>query len=164
MLKMNIAIIALAGLIPIIVGMFWYSKFLFANTWMRINRFREEDMKGANMVVIFGGTLIFSMMLSFFLNILVIHQYSLYSIIGGEPANPADEAWIKSTMETYGHNFRSFRHGALHGALATIFFVLPVLGIPALFERRGWQYIAIHFGYWLITLVLMGGVLCQWNG
>lgn len=164
MLKMNIPIVLLAGLIPILIGMFWYSKALFGNAWMRINRFREEDMKGANMAVIFGCALIFSMMLSFFLTNMVTHQFVLYQILGGQPSNPTDQAWLESSLQAYGHRHRTFGHGALHGGLIALFFALPIIGILALFERRGWKYIAIHFGYWFVTFILMGGVLCQWNG
>jgi hypothetical protein len=160
---MNILVVFLAGLIPMVMGMLWYSKMLFGNAWMRINRFREEDMKGANMVVLFGGALVFSMMISFFLNAIVIHQFALYSLVGGEARTPADKEWLDATMKVYGNNFRTFKHGALHGAIAAVFFVLPILGIPALFERRGWKYILIHLGYWVVTLALMGGVLSQWN-
>jgi len=30
-----------------------------------------------------------------------------------------------------------------------------------MFERRGFKYIAIHGGYWMLTLGLMGGIICQ---
>ena len=35
-----------------------------------------------------------------------------------------------------------------------------VIGINALFERKGFKYIAINAGYWILCLGLMGGVLC----
>jgi hypothetical protein len=58
---------------------------------------------------------------------------------------------------------RSFGHGALHGAIGAIFFVLPVLGINALFERKGWKYILINVGYWVVTLTIMGAIICGWK-
>jgi hypothetical protein len=39
--------------------------------------------------------------------------------------------------------------------------VLPLIGINSLFERKSFKYIFIHTGYWIISLALMGGVLCQ---
>ena len=163
MQQMNWTVTALAALIPMLVGMVWYSKMLFANTWMRINRFREEDLKGANMAVIFGLTLVFSFILAIVVNGITIHQFALASIVGGQPKPGPDLDWVESSMRAYGHNFRTFKHGALHGGIAAIFFGLPVIGIPALFERRGWKYILIHLGYWFVTLTLMGGVICQWT-
>ena len=84
MQQMNWLVTALAALIPMIVGMVWYSKMLFGTTWMRINRFREEDLKGANMIVIFGLTLFFSFILAIVVNGIVIHQFTLNSLVGGE--------------------------------------------------------------------------------
>jgi lysylphosphatidylglycerol synthetase-like protein (DUF2156 family) len=63
-----------------------------------------------------------------------------------------------STLAT---DFRTFKHGAFHGIIATIGLVLPIIGINALFERRGFKYIALHVGYWLVCLILMGGFICQ---
>ncbi|MEL6988082.1 MAG: DUF1761 domain-containing protein [Bacteroidota bacterium] len=36
-----------------------------------------------------------------------------------------------------------------------------MIGCISLFERRGWKYVLIHAGYWLLTLTLIGGVVCQ---
>lgn len=63
-------------------------------------------------------------------------------------------------MDKYGNNFRTFKHGAFHGTIGGFFFATPVLCINALFERKSFIYIAINAGYWIITLALMGGVIC----
>jgi hypothetical protein len=41
--------------------------------------------------------------------------------------------------------------------------VLPILSINAMFERKGFKYIAINAGYWIITLGLMGGIICGFS-
>jgi hypothetical protein len=66
-------------------------------------------------------------------------------------------------MDTYGDRFRTFKHGALHGGITSIFFVLPMIAIPAMFERRSAKYILIHAGYWFISLCIMGGIICAWK-
>ena len=71
--------------------------------------------------------------------------------------------WLADTMGKYGQNFRSFKHGALHGTISGIFFALPLIAINALFERKSGRYIAIHAGYWIVTLALMGAVVCGWQ-
>jgi hypothetical protein len=38
---------------------------------------------------------------------------------------------------------------------------LPIIGINALFERRGFKYIAINVGYWVVSMAIMGGIICQ---
>ena len=66
-------------------------------------------------------------------------------------------------MDEFGNMHRSFGHGALHGAIAGIFLVLPLLGINALFERKGFKYILINVGYWTLTLAIMGAIVCGWQ-
>jgi len=63
-------------------------------------------------------------------------------------------------MTKYGEVHRTFTHGMVHGGMGTIFIAFPIIAINGLFERRSWKYILIHTGYWLISLVLMGGVIC----
>lgn len=154
-------IVALAALVPLVIGALWYSKLLFGNTWMRVNRFRDEDMKGANMALTFGLTYVFSFMMAITLSSIVIHQMSLFSLIADNPNDPSAKAWMESSLQTYGNKFRTFKHGMLHGGIAATFIGLPIIAILAMFERRGWKYILIHWGYWFITMMLMGGILCQ---
>jgi hypothetical protein len=40
--------------------------------------------------------------------------------------------------------------------------VLPVIGTNALFERKSGKYIFINWGYWAVSMTLMGGTICQW--
>lgn len=64
-------------------------------------------------------------------------------------------------MATYGNDFRTFKHGALHGTITGIGLALPIVAVNAMFERRGFKYIAVTAGYWILCLILMGGFLCQ---
>ena len=52
--------------------------------------------------------------------------------------------------------------GATAGALTAIWVVLG-LGTVALFERRPPAYIGINGGYWLVSLIVMGGILGAWR-
>jgi len=63
-------------------------------------------------------------------------------------------------FEKYGSNFRTFKHGAFHGILASLMLALPLIGINALFERKGFKYIAINVGYWIVSFAIMGGIVC----
>ena len=70
---------------------------------------------------------------------------------------------LDTLMLEFGDRFRTFKHGALHGTLIGLLFVTPILGTIALFEQKSFKYVAINGGYWVITLALMGGVLCQFG-
>ena len=65
-------------------------------------------------------------------------------------------------MDAYGTTYRTFGHGAIHGFMTGLFFALPVVGVNALFERRSWKYTLIAGGYWIVTCLIMGGIICQW--
>jgi len=159
----NFYIYFLTALIPLAVGAAWYHPALFGNKWMKMNGFTEESLKGANMGMIFGISYVLGILLSFFFTSLVIHQNAVASLLMPEAmeSGSAIQNHFNELMEMYGDRFRTFGHGAIHGVVTTIFFVLPMIAINALFERRGWGYILLHTGYWLVVLVLIGGVLCK---
>lgn len=159
-MEFNILAIIVAAIVPLVLGFLWYNPALFGNVWMRESGMTEEKMKSSNMAVIFGVSLLLSLLLSFFTQFLVIHQIGALGMVGAdlEAAKPSFDAF----MADYGTNHRSFGHGALHGAMAGIFFVLPIMGTNGLFERKSWKHILINAGYWTLALTIMGSILCGW--
>lgn len=164
---MNFSVIALAALVPLIIGFIWYHPKMLGNLWAKEAGLTEAQLKNAGPIRLYIASLVLSLMLSLFIPFLVIHQSHVYSVFEGTPGanDPGTEvgAYLKNFMDLYGKNFRTFKHGALHGFISTLFFVMPVLGIGALFERKSWKYILLHTGYWAITMMLMGGIICQWS-
>lgn len=158
-MEMNFYAVIVAAIIPIVIGFIWYSPKIFGKAWMKVAEMTEEKMKGGNMAVILGVSLLLSLMLALSVNGMVIHQVSAAQLAFTKP----DAESFKIFMEEFGNVHRTFGHGALHGAIGGVFFVLPILGINALFERRGWKYIFIHTGYWVVTLAAMGALLCGWH-
>lgn len=160
-MEFNFLAMIVAAVSALVVGFFWYNPKVFGNAWMQAAGMTDEQVKGGNMAKIFGLALLFAFMLSTALPGIVIHQMSVFSLVGGDPdaALPSYAA----LMADYGDAFRTFKHGAFHGVLTGIFIVLPVLGTNALFERKGAKYIFINSGYWIITLAIMGGIICAWR-
>jgi len=160
----NLVILLVAALVPMILGFIWYNPKVFGASWMAATGLNEEKMKGANMGVVFGVSYLLSFFLAFALQFIVIHQWGFFSILANEPGikDPTSEVGMMAAnfMTKYGNNFRTFKHGELHGTLAGITVALPILGTNALFERKGFKYIAINGGYWIICMGLMGGVIC----
>lgn len=164
---MNFPAVIVATLIPIVIGFVWYNpKIGFGKAWMSASGMTEEKARGANMFLVFGLTILFSFMVAVIMNVLVIHQLHFGSILKfqADSADPNSESSIllKNLMEKYGHDHRTFKHGAFHATIASLFIVLPVFGINALFERRSFKYVAINVGYWVLSFALMGGVISQW--
>lgn len=159
----NLLIILAAALVPMVMGFIYYNPKTLGTAWMNASGVTEEKMKGANMAVIFGVSFLLSFFLAFAMQFVVIHQWGVVSTLGGDPSmlGPGTDGGM--FLEKYGTNFRTFKHGALHGTITGLMIALPILGTNALFERKGFKYIAINVGYWTITLALMGGIICQWS-
>ena len=166
MIEFNFKIIAIAALVPLVMGFLWYGPMLFKNAWMKEVGFTDDSMKGANMALIFGLSYVFSFFIGFALDQIVIHQFGAQSTLfdsGFVEGTGEGYAYFQDFMSAYGDRFRTFKHGVLHGALTGLFLALPIMGTNALFERKSFKYVAINVGYWTVTLALMGGILCQYN-
>ncbi len=163
-MTVNFLIIFLASLIPMALGFVWYNPKVFGTAWMKSTGMTEESAKGANMALIFGMSFLFSFFIAMAEQFMVIHQWHIFSILANDAGlkdpNSDVSLMVKDFMEKHGTNFRTFKHGALHGVIAGIMLALPILGTNALFERKGFKYIAINAGYWTVALALMGGVIC----
>jgi hypothetical protein len=155
-----------AALIPLVVGFVWYNPKFLGTAWMNAADMNEEKMKSANMGVIFGLAYVFSVFLGVGLfAFAVVHQAMTAGLFVADadfadPNSPIHLAWDQF-LANYSDKHRSFTHGSFHGALAGFFFALPVLGTNALFERKGFKYIAINVGYWIVSFAIMGGIICQ---
>lgn len=159
-MEMNYLILFVAALIPMLIGFIWYNPKTFGNTWMKAADMTEDKINSGKMGVIFGVSYIFSILIASALMGFVIHQMGVFSLVGGN-AELLQTGTAAAFMAEYGNEFRTFKHGLLHGVIAGFTIALPILGINALFERKGFKYIAVNAGYWIVTLGLMGGVICQ---
>ena len=164
-MHINFMIVIIAALVPMIMGFIWYNPKVLGTAWMKAADVSQEKMKGGNMPLIFILSFVFSFLLAMEMQFITIHQYHLYSMLAHydvfNPASTTPEAGIvKDLMAKYGNEFRTFKHGALHGTIAGIMFVLPIIATSAMFERKGFKYIAINAGYWIITIAIMGGLVC----
>ncbi len=160
-MEFNLLAIIVAAISALVVGAVWYNPKVFGTAWMQAAGMTEEKMKGANMGKIFGLALLFAFFLAFALQFLTIHQTGAISMVGGDVENALPS--FHAFMDDYGTAFRTFKHGVLHGVIAGIFIALPILGTNALFERKSGKYILINAGYWIVTLGLMGGIICAWQ-
>ena len=162
----NFWILLLAGLIPMVVGAIWYSPSVLGKMWMKASGVTEEQTKTGNMIVIFGLSYVFSVFIAMTVMTLTIHQMGAAQILMEQPVfkEGTGQAFQDFTefMSKYGTEHRTWTHGLLHGGFAAVTMALPLIGILGLFERRGWRYILVHFGYWFVTLVLMGGVIAAY--
>lgn len=160
-MEVNFLALFVAALSTLVVGFIWYNPKVFGTIWMNETGMTEEKAKGANMVKVFGLTILFTFFMAFILQMLVIHQFGALGLIGGYPehAKPSYAAF----MADYGDAYRTFKHGMLHGFMTGLLFALPMVGVNSQFERRSWKYILVTGGYWVVCCTLMGGIICAWK-
>ena len=163
-MKFNYLIIAVAAIVPLIMGFIWYNPKVFGEAWMKECNFSIETMKKPNPIV-FLWSFLLSYLIAFELSTIVIHQFGFFSILFDEPglheAGTEINAYAADFMAKYGTNFRTFKHGALHGSIVALLIVIPIFGTNAIFEKKSFKYVMINGGYWIVSLALMGGILCQ---
>ncbi|MBS1645714.1 MAG: DUF1761 domain-containing protein [Bacteroidetes bacterium] len=169
MLHINFVAVLAAAFIPMVLGFVWYNQKLFGAAWMKaIGANPEVLQKNFNAPLVFGLSFVFSFLLAMSMNFITIHQFGAYSSMMLHPKDFEDATSQVSIdfaafMKKYGTNFRTFKHGVLHGILAGFMIALPVIATSAMFERKSAKYIAINAGYWIVCFALMGGIICAWN-
>lgn len=128
----------IATLVPMIAGFIWYHKAVLGQAWMTETGLTEEKIASANMGKTMGLSLVMSFLLAFFM-------LNFCNGIGQEG------------------EFDTFKHGMAHGAIIGVFVIIPIFVTNGLFEQRSMKLTFINAIYWIITLMIMGGVLDAMN-
>lgn len=157
-MKENLIALAAAALIPLLVALVWYSPFIAGRTVAASNLTDHPRTPARNALRILLFLLLGAVLVGAMIPV-TIHQSHIYSLFAGLPQAEMETA-SADLMAKYGTAFRTFKHGAFHGTLSAIFMALPVLGISALTERKRGKVVLAHLGYWIITMALVGGVVC----
>lgn len=168
MLEFNWLVILATSLVPLLVGMIYYSGHVMGNAWMKASGMTAADAQGVNMIKISLYTLLMGLFLAVFMipaTLHINHVFSLISQPGGGPPDPnsAGYADAMAFISKYGGNFRTFKHGAFHGIISALFCAWPVIAVASFFERKSWRYIAVHLGYWVLCFAIMGGIVCAYG-
>ena len=159
-MEINFLALLAAAASTLVVGFIWYNPKVFGTIWMQESGMTQDKMKGANMALIFGLSVVYAFLIAMVIQMLSIHQWGAYSMVQGDPAHikPSFDAF----MADYGSEFRTFKHGELHGFLTGLFLALPMIATNSLYERKSWKYTLISGGYWTVCFMIMGGIVCAW--
>ncbi|MEM1123561.1 MAG: hypothetical protein AAGJ18_24190 [Bacteroidota bacterium] len=156
----NFLAFLLIAFVPLIVAYFWYRPSSKVVKWANPERLLDLSKLSPPTIV-----------LAFFLSLsivfgyinLVIHQVGFVElfftdiILGSEEA----EAIVTDFLAKYGDKHRHFGHGAFHGVIIAFVFALPFVTIQALLTEQKRRFVVFHFGYWLVTSILIGGLISQ---
>jgi len=160
-MEINWYIVLVSGIIPNIIGFFWYGP-LFGKTWSK-EAGVNPDPQNVNIFKMISLTLVFGILLAIAMVPAVIHQWSVVSAMATpefyQPGS-ASSKYYADFMEKFGGNFRTFRHGALHGFIMGLTIFFPVIGCNALYERKSWKYTFLNAGFWTMCAMIMGGIIC----
>lgn len=159
----NLLVLIATAFIPFLIAYAWFHPKVFGGeTWARISNLSEANAA----VEISPLKLLFSILLNFLIAFglfaLTIHQFSVFGLVGADPELLKTGTGL-AFMNEFGGRHLSFGHGIAHGVQATIAFVVPILGYATIFERKGGKYFLVNLGFWLVSLILMAGVLAQWG-
>ena len=121
--------VIIATVIYMVVGMFWYSHMFFGKSWEKANKITAKDKKGGMGKGFIGGVII-GLVISYFLACF-ISKYGHFTFMGG--ATIAFWLWL--------------------GFVATT----QLSGV--LWSKKPFSVYLVDVGCYLVTFILMGGVL-----
>jgi hypothetical protein len=125
--------IVASALIQWLLGALWFSPVLFAKPWTAMVNAPQEN-KHKSMVAGMITSFIVSLVLSFVL-VHILH-------------------WAGAL---------TFGRGALVGFILWAGFIAAPLSAGYIYESRPFKLFAINTGYWLVALLISGGLLAVWR-
>jgi len=158
----NFPVVLASALIPFLVATVWFHKSLFGGEkWHSMADMPEEKatpVKPLKLVL----SIFLNVFLAFGMYLFSIHETGVFGMVGGE-TELMKTGTAAAFLAEYGGRFHTWTHGLAHGLGATLFYVLPILGYVAIFEKKSIKYFFVYLTYWLITLKLMSIVICLWG-
>jgi hypothetical protein len=125
MANANLLAILVAASTGFLIGGLWYGP-LFGKAWMAEHRFTEEQLRGSNMLKIYGLTFAFSVLSAVFLG----HLLAFF------------DTNTRSTL--------------MISAGISLGYIIPAIGTNYLFSRKSGRLFAIDAGYWIVFYTVMG--------
>ena len=132
MFEVNWLAIIAAAVMGFLVGGLWYGP-IMGKKWMGAVGLTEEQIKGGNMALIYGGAFAFSLIGSWTL----AHTFASYAEYG------ADLSFFAKVMTAFG---------------VALGFIVPAIGTNYLFSQKGKALFFIDAAYWLLFYIAMGCV------
>ena len=142
----NVAAVIVAALVPCIIGGLYYGPVL-GKPWLASLGKSADEMKPNQPILAYGLAILMAALVAISLNMVVqlVHKD------------------VNDAGELYFNTFRTFKHGALHGALMAISFVVPVIISHGIFQKISAKNILLNSIFWIICFTLMTGILDAWH-
>ena len=130
--NINWLAIILAGLVPSVVGIIWHQPKVFGKFMDSSMGEEAVQMKKGHKPYVHVLALLLSFAIAFYLPYIVSHG---------------------------GVEFATFKHGAYHAGMAALHLSLPLIIVNYLYEEKPIIYIFLNAMYWLLSIIIMGGII-----
>jgi len=157
-MNLNYTAFFFISFIPLIFAALWYHP----NSPVR-KKWGEEELINPFHVSLLKKIFAFILSVGFvygYMN-LIIHQLGFYELFFTDIMKGSTEAKevVDKFLAEYGEKHRHFGHGVLHGALNACAFPLPIISLQAILQDKSIRFVYLHFGYWLVMSMLVGGLI-----
>ncbi len=157
----NWFILPIAAFFPLIIGYVWYHPALFGKKLSLITGEKIPEKPSIGRIALIY---LFSFLLAYILTLMSVHQTAMFQLFFMDPnlgdINSEYSQFINQFMKDYGDRHRTFGHGMIHGAEASLLFGLAFFGITSLMQNKPLKSIWIHLGFWIFCCSLMAGLSC----
>ncbi len=159
-MNLNYTAFFLIAFIPLIIAYFWYQPNSRIAKWAGVPDF--IDLTTLRPLQILWAFLLSFTLVYGYIN-LIIHQMGFYELFFTDIMKGSAEAKqiTEEFLAKYGDKHRHFGHGVFHGAINAFVFALPFIGLHALLAGKKTQYVVFHFSYWLVTSMIIGGLISE---
>jgi cobalamin biosynthesis protein CobD/CbiB len=130
---------AVAVIAQMVIGYLWFHPKVMGNKWAEANNSSIEAMKPKNSGLVYGLTLLFTLLCTMFilLNVTGFGQEDI--------------------------QFHTIKHGVLHSIMFFVMVLIPVLATPALHEGRSANWYIVQLSYWLVRCTVAFAILSAWR-
>jgi len=158
-MDLNYLAFLLISVLPLIIGYRWFHPNRAINTELGKTSIILTQLSWQQVFACF----ILSIILVYGYINLVIHQMGFYELFFTDIMKGDQEAKniVNQFLSKYGRKHRHFGHGVFHGAINAFVFALPFVGIQTILEDRGFKYFRHHFLFWLLTSIVIGGLISE---
>lgn len=131
----NYLAVLVAAASSMVIGFVWYHPAVFGKQWMKAMGKSESQLKkeAASKPYMYPAMFVASLVMSYVLAHIVFYTESV-----------------------------TFMDGALAGFWAWLGFVVTTAFTDVLFENKSQQLYMLKIGFYLVTMVVMGGILAMW--
>lgn len=159
-MNLNYFAFFLISFVPLLLGFIWYRP----NSWI-LKRMKVQDTIGFTSLKWHHWLVSFLMsgLIVYGFSNLVIHQLGFYELFFTDlmMGKAESKLVVEEILGKYGQKHRSFGHGVYHGFINSIIICLPLVVINTFLDRNGGKAIWVHFSYWMVTSMLVGGLISE---